>query len=93
MPANVLVGHVKHGGAILLDLIVAFTSLLLPIFKSNCILVLLSFSLLNVNGTLVRASLGPLLSGVMDNRQLTDSLAFKRFMGTVTSFLTPCVTV
>lgn len=93
MPANVLVGGVKHGGAILLDLVIAFTSLLLPVFNSNCALVLVSFSLLNVNGTLVRASLGPLLDGVVTKRGLTDALAFNRFMGTVTSFLTPCVTV
>lgn len=77
----------------LLDLLIAFTSLLLPIFNSDCVLVLVSFSLLKVKGTLVRASLGPLLSGVIHNSHLTDDLAFKRFMGTVTSFLTPCVTV
>lgn len=88
-----LVGHVNQGGAILLDLIIAFTSLLVPVFNSDCKIVLYSFSLLNVKGTLVRASLGPLLDGVVPNSHLTDALAFNRFIGTVTSFLTPCVTV
>lgn len=62
VPTGMLMNRIGRKKTVLLNLVITFASLLLPVFGDGYVLMLLSFSLLGIGNALMQTSLNPLLS-------------------------------
>ena len=90
VPTGMLMSRIGQKKTVLLNLIVTFASLLLPVGDSY-MLMLISFSLLGIGNALMQTSLNPLLSNIVRGDRLASSLTFGQFVKAIASFLAPYI--
>lgn len=91
VPTGMLMNRIGRKKTVLLNLVITFASLLLPVFGDGYVLMLLSFSLLGIGNALMQTSLNPLLSNIVSGERLASSLTFGQFVKAIASFLAPYI--
>lgn len=91
VPTGMLMNRIGRKRTVILSLIVTVTSLILPLFGENYLLMLMSFSLLGIGNTFMQTSLNPLISNIVENNKLAGTLTFGQFVKALASFLAPYI--
>lgn len=90
VPTGMLMNKIGKKRTVLLSLLVAIVSLVLPLFGESFGLMLVTFSLLGIGNTLMQTSLNPLVSVVIKGN-LAATLTFGQFVKAIASFLAPYI--
>ena len=91
VPTGMLMNRIGRKKTVLLSLVVTLISLFIPIFADGYLPMLVSFSLLGIGNALMQTSLNPLLSNVIQGKQMASALTFGQFVKAIASFLAPYI--
>lgn len=91
VPTGMLMNRIGRKKTVLLSLVVTVVSLVIPLFGSDFVSMLLSFSLLGIGNALMQTSLNPLISSVIKGNNLASTLTFGQFVKAIASFLAPYI--
>lgn len=91
VPTGMLMNHIGRKNTVLLSLVVTVVSLLLPLFREDFILMLISFSLLGIGNALMQTSLNPLIASIITGDKVASTLTFGQFVKAIASFMAPYI--
>lgn len=89
VPIGLLMNKIGRKKTVLLSLIITFLSLILPLFGQSYYIMLVAFSLLGIGNAFMQTSLNPLVSNIIDPKNLASTLTFGQFIKAIASFLAP----
>ncbi|MCF0178500.1 MAG: MFS transporter, partial [Bacteroidales bacterium] len=91
VPSGMLMRRIGRKKTVMISLIITFVSLLLPIFGNGYTIMLLAFSFLGIGNAIMQTSLNPLISNIVDEKNLASSLTFGQFVKAIASFMAPYI--
>ena len=91
VPTGMLMNKIGRRNTVILSLVISLISMLTPLIGYSFGVMMLSFALLGISNTLMQVSLNPLLTNVVDGKQLASSLTLGQFFKAIASFLAPII--
>jgi fucose permease len=89
VPTGLLMNRIGRRKTVLLSLIVTVLALILPVFRYDYPMMLISFSLLGIGNTLMQVSLNPLIANIVSENRFASTLTFGQFVKAIASFAAP----
>ncbi|WP_029905345.1 sugar MFS transporter [Prevotella sp. 10(H)] len=91
IPTSILMNKIGRHRTVIISLIVTFLAMVTPLVGYNFYIMLLSFALLGIGNTLMQVSLNPLVTNIVNGKQLASALTFGQFVKAIASFLAPII--
>lgn len=93
VPTAILQGHIGRKNTALISLIITFFATILPFLYYDMHTLLLAFALLGIGNTMMQVSFNPLLTNIVEDKELTAFLTLGQFSRSIASFLGPLVVI
>jgi fucose permease len=91
VPTGLLINRIGRRKTVVLSLAITSLALMTPLFGDTFPLMLLSFSLLGIGNTLIQVAINPLISNLINAKQLASTMTFGQFVKAIASFLGPVI--
>lgn len=91
VPTGMLMNKIGRRKTVILSLVVTFLSMITPLIGYNFTVMLIAFALLGIGNTLMQVSLNPLVTNIVNGKQLASTLTFGQFVKAIASFLAPVI--
>jgi len=89
LPVGVLMGKIGRRKTVLISAVITSVAMLIPLFHYTFFLILIAFALLGIGNTVLQVSLNPLLTDVVEKKEITGKLTLGYFIKAISSFLGP----
>lgn len=91
VPTGMLMNRIGRKKTVLCSLALTLGALVLPILGDNYWIMLTAFSLLGIGNAIMQTSLNPLVTNIIDGKNLASTLTFGQFVKAIASFLAPII--
>lgn len=89
VPSGMLMNKIGRRKTVLLSLYLTLLALVMPLFKYNLPIMLVSLSLLGIGNAIMQVSLNPLLSNITPPSKLSSALTLGQFIKAIAAFIGP----
>lgn len=87
VPVSMLMNRIGRRKTVLISVAITLVSLIVPLFGDSFPVMLIVFSLLGIGNAFMQTSLNPLVSNIIDPKNLPSTLTFGQFIKAIASFM------
>ncbi len=91
LPVGLLMRRIGRKNVVLASMVLTVVALIIPFVSYTYVTALTAFALIGIGNTILQVSLNPLMSNLLDGKQLASGLTAGQFVKAISSFCGPII--